>query len=133
MSREFSESPVAAWFGPAFDRLHPWLQQLHRQGGRLAGDVHISFGRGLAGLFGRRLARRLGIPDDAGRHVLDVDISHDHVALLWDRRFNGRTRVASVFRPVGAWPDGYWIEHIGPLELHLGVDVVDKPAQAPRS
>lgn len=119
------DGPVAAWFGPAFERLHPWLQQLHREGGRLGGDVHIAFGRGLAGLFGRRLARRLGIPDDAGRHVLDVDISHDHAVLHWDRRFNGKQRMASVFEPVGTWPDGYWIERTGPLALHLGVDVVD--------
>lgn len=125
MQGDGDNGPVVAWFGPAFEQLHPWLQQLHRRGGRLQGEVLLAFGGGLAGVFGRRLARRLGIPDDAGRHVLDVDISHDGASLLWDRRFNARTRMASVFHPVGAWPEGYWIERTGPVEMHLGVEIVD--------
>ena len=119
------ESVVSRWFGPAFSQLDPLLQDLHRHGGRLHGDVDIDFGRGLAGLFGRRLARKLGIPVDAGKHRLAVDISHDPTTLYWDRCFDGATRMASVFQPVGHWPDGFWIERTGAVQFHLGVDIDD--------
>lgn len=33
--------------------------------------------------------------------------------------------MASVFVPVGTWPQGYWLEKSGKLRLVLGVDVVD--------
>ena len=50
------------WFDGAFTRLHPLLQQLHRTGGTLDGVIGIRTGRGIAGILGRRLAARLGVP-----------------------------------------------------------------------
>jgi len=120
-----TDQPVSDWLGAQFALLHPQLQSLHRDGGVLHGAVDIVFGRSLAGVFGRRLARRLGIPDTAGTHALEVDISHDGAALYWDRRFDQGSRMASVFRPVGHWPEGYWLEQTGPIELRLSVDVLD--------
>ncbi len=119
------DSVVSRWFGPAFDQLDPLLQDLHRHGGQLRGEVELSFGNGLAGFLGRRLARKFGLPTQPGSHRLIVDISHDPSTLYWDRCFDGDQRVASVFQPVGHWPDGVWIERTGAIELHLGVEIVN--------
>lgn len=116
---------VTQWFGDGFARLHPVLQALHRSSGRLSGQVSLQFGAGLAGVLGRRLTRRLGIPESAGAHQLDVTIGHDATTLQWDRCFDGVHHLRSSFRPKGRWPDGHWIESTGPLELELAVDVVE--------
>lgn len=116
---------MSRWFGPAFVRLHPLLQALHRDGGRLRGPVTIRFGRGLAGVFGRRLARRLGIPCDGKDHVLEVTIAHAADALHWTRRFDDGQVFVSVFRPYGQWPGGGWIEDSAAIALALQVDIVD--------
>lgn len=31
----------------------------------------------------------------------------------------------SVFSPVGHYPDGYWCEKTGNIQMHLGVNVID--------
>ncbi|MEI2433326.1 DUF4166 domain-containing protein [Lysobacter yananisis] len=111
------------WFGPAFDRLHPLLQALHRDGGALAGEIELRSGRGLAGVLGRRLARRLGIPLDRPRRGFRVDIVHEPTRMLWLRRFDDGGELRSVFEPVGHWPDGHWLETTGPVRLRLGVDL----------
>ncbi|ALN56281.1 hypothetical protein GLE_0923 [Lysobacter enzymogenes] len=111
------------WFGPAFDRLHPLLQALHRDGGALAGEIELRSGRGLAGVLGRRLARRLGIPLDRPRRGFRVDIVHEPARMLWLRRFDDGSELRSVFEPVGHWPDGHWLETTGPVRLRLGVDL----------
>ncbi len=119
-------APAARWLGARFRQLHPMLQRLHEQGGTLSGEVAVHTGRGLAGLAGRRLARSLGIPVGRGRCGFEVAIGHAGAALLWDRRFEGGTRMRSVFEPVGHWPDGHWIERTGPVALRLTVDVADQ-------
>jgi len=119
------ENAVTRWFGPQFGRLHPLLQQLHRHGGTLRGTADIELGRGLAGWIGRRLARRLGIPVDRPQVALQVDIRHHDGGLHWGRRFGDRHEMLSVFTPVGVWPDGYWIERTGFLDLRLTIDVID--------
>lgn len=119
------DNPVTRWFGARFDELHPLLRQLHRQGGVLSGEVELSFGAGLAGTLGRRLARRMGLPLDAGRHRLRVDISHNDSALIWSRRFDDDRPMVSTFEPIGQWPQGFWREHTGPLDMRLTVDVID--------
>jgi hypothetical protein len=120
------ETAVSMWFGPAaFSRLHPLLQSLHRDGGRLQGPVEIRFGRGLAGIAGRRIARKLGIPVDNGEHTLEVTIGHADGALQWDRRFDDDHRFPSTFHPRGHWPDGCWVEDTAAIALHLQVDVID--------
>jgi hypothetical protein len=116
---------VSEWFGTAFDRLHPLLQSLHRHGGRLHGPTVIRFGRGLAGMAGRRIAGKLGIPRNGGEHALEVTISHHDGLLHWDRRFDGGHRFPSTFRPHGHWPDGYWIEDTAAIALLLQVEVID--------
>lgn len=116
---------VTMWFGENFNRLHPLLQALHRRGGKLSGPVALRFGTGLTGVLGHRLARKLGIPAVAGQHQLDVEIGHDATTLHWRRRFDLTHHVHSSFHPHGHWPDGHWIEHIGPFELKLAVDVID--------
>lgn len=115
---------VVHWFGEGFGGLHPLLQALHCGSGDLSGEVSLQFGAGLAGVVGRRLVRRLGIPESAGPHHLNVEIGHDAANLQWNRCFDRACHVRSSFRPKGHWPDGYWIENTGPLELKLAVDVV---------
>jgi Domain of unknown function (DUF4166) len=119
------ETAVTRWFGPRFDTLHPLLQALHRVGGRLSGTITIEFGQGLAGWAGRRLARRLGIPIDRRERGFAVEIRHDEGVLHWNRLFDNGSRMISQFRPVGTWPDGYWVESTGPLRLTLTVDVIE--------
>jgi hypothetical protein len=118
-----SENAVTRWFGPQFAQLHPLLQALHRHGGRLSGEVRIERGRGLAGWIGSRLLRKFGLPPDTGRSPFEVEIRHEDQVLHWNRRFGDGALVCSQFRPVGRWPDGYWIEQTGPAMLDLTVDV----------
>ncbi|TDR40826.1 uncharacterized protein DUF4166 [Tahibacter aquaticus] len=115
---------VTRWFGAAFYQLHPLLQSLHSNGGRLWGEVEINTGSGLAAVVGKRLARRLGIPLQA-RSGFQVNIRHTPEALLWQRSFSGGRQMDSAFRPYGNWPDGGWVENTGPFTLKLGVDIVD--------
>jgi hypothetical protein len=117
------QNAVTQWFGPAFDRLHPLLQALHRSGGTLGGEIAISSGTGLAGRIGRRLARKLGIPVDRPRRGFRVDIVHDEQQMQWRRRFDDGSELLSIFRPVGRYPDGHWLESTGPARMKLGVDL----------
>jgi len=114
---------VERWFGESFCELHPLLQRLHREGGVLSGAVQVSFGRGLAGFFGKRLASRIGIPAIPGNHHLQVDIHSDEGILHWGRRFNEETEFNSRFEPIGHYPTGHWVEHSGQLTLVLGVEI----------
>lgn len=116
-----NETSVTRWFGPAFDRLHPLLQRLHREGGQLRGDVDVR----VSGAIGRRLAARLGVPVESGRCAFEVSIGHAGDTLQWNRRFGERHVMHSLFVPEGHWPDGCWIETTGPVHLRLAVDVVD--------
>lgn len=119
-------SVVSNWFGDAFTELHPLLQTLHLHGGQLTGAVNIQCGNGIAGFIGRRLAQKLGVPTDSDTATLTVDIAHSGNALLWNRTFQtsdgSSTTMRSTFTPVGSYPDGYWREATGRLELRLGVD-----------
>jgi hypothetical protein len=115
---------VKNWFDDEFNHLHPLLQQLHINGGKLAGDVDISYGKGLAGIIGARLAKKMNLPNK-GVHQLVVSISHDSEGLHWSRRFNEGTLVESVFKPVGNIQQGYWVEITGPLTMKLTVDIIN--------
>jgi len=112
------------WLGAGIDELHPLLRRLHRDGGRLRGPIDVRFGRGLAGLLGRRLARRLGMPG-AGGNVMEVDIRSDADGLRWHRRFNGATEFRSLFAPHARYPDGHWTESSGRIRLKLAVRIID--------
>lgn len=120
-----SSSLVADWFGDDFTQLHPLLQRLHRHGGRLSGQVTIDIPSGVAGLIGRRLALRLGIPAQPGAHDLEVLISHADGALRWERCFDSTMRVLSLFKPVGTRRNGHWAEETGPLKMSLTVDIAE--------
>lgn len=98
---------------------------LHREGGVLRGVIVITQGRGLAGWLGKRLSRKLGIPLDNPECGFEVTIQHSDTALYWNRRFAGGSEMVSVFYPMGVWPDGCWIEHIGFMRMRLTVDVID--------
>jgi hypothetical protein len=116
---------VSEWFGSSFARLHPLLRQLHSQPSAcVEGTVVMRFGTGLAGVLGRRLARRLGMPDVAGPQHLIVDVGHDATRMRWQRRFGDGHALLSVFAPVGHFPDGHWIEDTGRIALTLQVDLV---------
>jgi len=119
------ESIVSSWFGERYGDLHPDLQALHRKGGRLSGVVGIRIGTGVGGWIGKRLAKSLGVPVDLPNRGFRVDISHTEDALLWLRRFDNGVVLESSFLPVGAWPEGYWIEETGAQRLELAVDIVD--------
>lgn len=120
---EHEQTVVTRWFGPAFADLHPLLQDLHRRGGVLRGEIDIRVGRGLAGWMGRRLAKSVGIPVDQPRRGFEVTICHTPTALEWTRRFDNGAVMRSLFRPVGTRLSGWWVEDTGPVELHLTVDV----------
>lgn len=113
------------WFGEGFARLHPALQALHREVGGLRGAVTITPGRGVAGLLGRRIAQRLGIPTGAALSGFEVRIAHDAQAMRWERRFEDGRTLRSVFSPVGLYPDGHWLEDTGAVQLKLAVDIRD--------
>ena len=55
---------VKNWFGDKFSNLHPLLQKLHTEGGRLTGDVEIYYGKGLARVIGGRLAKKMNLPSE---------------------------------------------------------------------
>lgn len=116
---------VKNWFGDQFKSLHPLLQKLHLQGGILTGDIKLSYGQGIAGIIGRRLAKKMGLPE-SGNHQLTVTISHDAAGLHWGRCFNNQEVVESLFIPQGNVEKGYWIEKTGPLEMKLTVDIHDE-------
>ncbi|OED38143.1 hypothetical protein AB833_20915 [Chromatiales bacterium (ex Bugula neritina AB1)] len=117
------------WFGDSFAELLPLLQQLHTRGGTLSGEVEIAFGRGVAGVLGRRVARKLGIPVSGGENAqcntLQVIIKHSDSQLFWDRNFNNTHEMKSVFKPHGRYPSGYWSENTGALALQLHVEIID--------
>lgn len=113
---------VKHWFGNQFYQLHPLLQRLHTHGGKLRGDIEIVYGKGLAGIIGRALAKRMNFPNE-GLHQLEVNISHESDGLHWTRRFDSHAMVKSIFTPVGHIDQGYWIETTGLLTFHLTVDI----------
>lgn len=125
MSADAEASQVEAWFGPAFAMLHPQLQALHRDGGRLVGPVLFETGRGIGGALGRIALRRLGIDAAVDTHSMTVDIRHVREGLRWARRFDDGRELVSLFEPRGQWPEGHWVERAGPLVLKLDVDFAD--------
>ncbi len=113
---------VKNWFADDFNKLDSQIQILHTQGGKLTGDVDVVYGKGVSGLIGRRLAKKLGVPHE-GRHKLMVTITHNDGNLQWDRLFNDTQEMKSVFTPVGNMEEGYWIEKTGPLNIKLTVEI----------
>lgn len=116
---------VENWFGDNFKELDPLLQKLHIEGGALSGVVDLTHGKGLAGLLGRRLASQLGLPIKAGAVDFKVEIKHSKDRLFWNRTFGVDHKLSSIFVPHGNYPDGYWKESLGKLNLELGVDIVN--------
>jgi hypothetical protein len=116
---------VEHWFGASFDQLSPEIQALHRHGGILTGRVALRTGPGLAGMIGRRLAKRLGLPEACDAAKLTVSIYSDEQGLHWNRQFDDGRTFLSLFKPHGRFPDGYWSEHSGTLMLQLKVDIHD--------
>ena len=114
-------NPVVDWFGASFKELDPLLQELHRNGGDLTGVVDLEFGSGIAGVIGRSLALKLGLPVKAGKQKFSVSISHQGGALRWARQFDLHHNMVSLFVPHGSFPAGYWSETTGKLALELGV------------
>lgn len=110
------ETATSAWFGTNFARLHPRLQALHGEGGVVRGAVMMSFGRSLAGLIGRRMARKLGTSSSGADHPLKAADHHDGAARR-DRRFDDGPRFSATFQPVGHWPAGHWIEDTSAISL----------------
>lgn len=128
------ENPTVTWFGPHFNRLHPLLQSLHRDGGILRGQVELKVGKGLGGWLGRRIASGMGIPAHlilAGRCDFSLEVSHRDQAMYWCRTLGADLRSAnnaaavseSQFKPVGDFQTGYWLEQHGHIRLHLGVEL----------
>lgn len=115
---------VKNWFGAEFESLAPELRRLHINGGELEGNIQVSYGAGLAGLIGKRLAKKLGIPAP-GKHHLRVTISHLEDKLHWQREFNSKDKMLSTFKPSGNANSGFWLEETGPIKMRLTVDVKD--------
>ena len=115
---------TSKWFGQYFSELHPLLQKLHLNGGTLNGEVNIKLGKGIvAGFLGKKIANKLNIPTNKGKHILRVDISHANNELHWNRCFDNTNIVESTFIPFGQKPSGYWVEQTGAVELYLTVDI----------
>ena len=120
------ETLVSRWFGEHFKDLHPLLQTLHRHGGTLHGTINIYVGAGIAGWFGKRLARSIGVPLDRATRGFEVEIVHTQEALEWTRRFDNGAVMFSRFKPIGVWPTGYWLEDTGALKMRMTVDIVEQ-------
>jgi hypothetical protein len=118
-------SVVSNWFGTNFIKLHPLLQKLHLRGGHLQGTIDLEFGTGFAGIIGRRLAPKIGLPLKSGAVDFEVCISHTADTLNWVRKFDNNHIMTSLFVPHGEYPTGYWSETTGNLSLELGVDIRD--------
>lgn len=117
-------SIVKDWFGRQFAQLHPKLQHLHLYGGMLTGEIQLNTGKGLAGVIGRRLAKKLGIPQ-CEHCKLKVNIFHSVEGLHWHRQFGNDCQMQSLFIPVGYKGNGFWIEKTGPLKMFLDIDIID--------
>ena len=117
-----TDEMVRDWFNGRFDELHPMLRALHSEGGTLQGTVQIVHGTGLAGVLGRRLAKKLKLPK-AGSHDFSVRIYHLPDGLHWDRCFGQAAELKSIFTPVGTIDNGYWLEATGRLKMRLTVDI----------
>ena len=116
---------ASKWFEENYYELSPLLQDLHNDGGQLTGPVFINIPTGVAGLIGKKLARKLGIPINNGDHTLQVEIKHSNDGLHWNRCFDGMKKMESVFKPIGNKASGYWIETTGTVQLKLTVDIED--------
>lgn len=115
---------VRNWFEDDFSDLDPLLQRLHLSGGELSGNVDISYGKGVSGWVGRRLAKKMNLPPE-GKHQLLVSIYHSPKGLHWNRKFNDNNIVESLFVPFGNNKNGYWVETTGPVSMKLTVDLVN--------
>lgn len=113
------------WFLDNFGKLDPLLQSLHVSGGKLVGPMQIEYGRGVAGVLGKWIGNKAGIPTDAGTHSLHIEILHCDDGMHWNRCFDSQCVFRSVFIPVGTQSDGYWLEKSGPHQLRLTVDIID--------
>ena len=119
------DNPVENWFGNRFEELDPLIQNLHRSDSRLQGTVELQFGKGLAGVIGRRLANKLGLPTIEGEKELEVEIKNENGALVWSRQFDKNNKMISIFTPTGHYPGGFWREETGPIKMDLGVRVIE--------
>ena len=115
---------VTEWFGEGFKKLDPLLQELHTNGGMLAGPVSLKYGQGVAGHLGEKIGKKLGLPVKAGNYDFEVNITHRNEQLIWKRNFGDKYSMTSVFVPIGRYPNGYWKETTGMVSLELGVDVL---------
>lgn len=111
------------WFGSHFSELHPMLQQLHQHGGKLEGSVNVEYGKGLARIIGKRLGRKMNLPEQ-GTHWLSVDISHSEDSMTWTRTFNHDQTIQSTFIPLGSFDKGYFLETTKSSSLKLEVDII---------
>jgi hypothetical protein len=116
---------VADWFGDHFNELDPLLRRLHLGGGQLSGTVAIGVGAGIAGVLGRWIAAKLGVPTDRSTADFRVDIRHVDGTLHWAREFNRSDKMLSVFTPYGCYPNGFWRESTGSLSVDVEVRIVD--------
>lgn len=116
---------VQAWFGKSFFELHPLIQKLHNTGGSLTGKVELIFAQGIAGYFGRMLAKKLSIPVSQSIQSFSVAISQQDNGLQWTRCFDQKYSLTSLFLPVGTKDQGFWIETTGTFTLFLTVDIKD--------
>ena len=119
-----SNNMVSDWFGEKVFELHPLLQRLHKSGGLLSGRVKVKLATGMAGYFGKHLAKKFGVPLYSIEQSFSVVITHHSDGLHWDRYFDS-SRMHSVFLPVGSIANGYWLETTGIFKLHLTVDIKD--------
>jgi len=67
----------------------------------------------------------MGIPTDQNECDFAVEIRHENDLLHWGRRFQNGGVMTSLFRPVGTWPDGFWLESTGRVNIRLTVDVIE--------
>ncbi|WP_444940765.1 DUF4166 domain-containing protein [Microbulbifer sp. ZKSA004] len=115
---------VTNWFGSDFSKLNPPLQRLHTTGAMLSGEVKVQFGSGLAGIIGKRIAGKLGVPKNTNASPFSVNIQHTPDKLIWSRTFSNSHPMISEFVPIGTRGEaGYWLEKTGITNIRLGVSI----------
>jgi hypothetical protein len=101
--------------GAAFSELSPAVHQFHSSAGRVAFDGWAETAAPQTRV-ARWIARRLGTPQQQGRHAIRFELDARPDAETWTRYFPGRTMRSRM-----GLRSGDLVEQLGPLRLHFSL------------